>query len=336
MNLFTSILLVSANPLLPAKPNRLFLSMIQLKAYKRPVLVLLVIAFLSCLTFGQWPPIEGVNGELVFPVMVLLMLSGFYFVSQDFFKKFSLLFKGMMGAIVLYILALQFLDLSGVNGIFNFIALPIPFFMILWFFEKWKWVKSLEAAKEDAELALLKSQINPHFFFNTLNNLHALAVKKSDDTPEVILKLSELMRYTIYEGENDRVSLQTEVDCLNNYIDLHKIRHKRNVDIRFESAISEELKVTPLLFVTLLENAFKHGVETVNEGAFIHMKLVAEKEEIIFTVKNSFERKSGDQEKGIGLKNLKKRLELIYPDRHQLNIVQTDDIFAVTLSIKNT
>ena len=120
-----------------------------------------------------------------------------------------------------------------------------------------KFILTLKNEKAKAELALLKSQINPHFLFNSLNNLYGLTIEKSDDAPTVVLKLSDMLRYTIYEGQENIVPLKEEVNYLQNYIELHKIRHQKSVDIVFDYEIDESIRVAPLLFIILLENAFK-------------------------------------------------------------------------------
>ena len=206
---------------------------------------------------------------------------------------------------------------------------------MLWFYEQWKWFRTLKAEKAEAELALLRSQVNPHFFFNTLNNLYSLVVHQSEKAPEVILKLSDMMRYTIYEGKKDKVSLKEEIEYLQGYIDLHKIRYQKEVDIRFETSEESELQIAPLLFIVPLENAFKHGVESLREGAYIHasVKTDIQNEKLVFEISNNFEEKESESKKGIGLENLRQRLELLYPEQHQLDIVKEEGVFTVTLQL---
>ncbi|UII31049.1 sensor histidine kinase [Fulvivirga ulvae] len=216
---------------------------------------------------------------------------------------------------------------------FTLMILPIPLFLLLWGYEQWKWLKSLKADKTAAELALLKTQINPHFFFNTLNNLYSLTVKHSDDAPKVILKLSDMMRYTIYEGKKSLVSVKEEIEYLNNYIDLHKIRYHKRVDISFSHEVDDHDQVAPLLFIILLENAFKHGVESLSDGAYIDMHLTGNGKNICFSIKNNFDPAQKSAPAGIGLDNLKRRLDLIYPERHQLAITDEGGIFTANLSI---
>jgi LytS/YehU family sensor histidine kinase len=150
----------------------------------------------------------------------------------------------------------------------------------------------------------------------------------------VILKLSEMMRYTIYEGKNDRVLLSEEVTYLENYIALHEIRHHKNVRIQFEHSISPEDKIAPLLFIILLENAFKHGVEKLTNDAYVKIRLHSDKKGIYFSIENNYESDTEQKEEGIGLENLKRRLLLIYPDAHTLTIDQKPSTYKVDLILK--
>lgn len=212
-----------------------------------------------------------------------------------------------------------------------FIPLPILFFVFV--FEQWKWVQNLKADKSKTELSLLRSQINPHFFFNTLNNLYALTIKNSKQAPEVILKLSDMMRYTIYEGEKETVAIQDEITYLQNYIELHKIRYKKSVNISFQKEIEPSIQVAPLLFIILLENAFKHGIETLTENAYIHIELSEIENEVVFSIENNFDPKEQTSSNGIGLKNLKRRLTLLYPQQHELIVAKTSNTYKTTLKI---
>ncbi len=169
-----------------------------------------------------------------------------------------------------------------------------------------------------------------------LNNLYALTIKNSEKAPEVILKLSEMMRYTIYEGKKDVVSVKDEIEYLSNYIELHKIRYRNKVDIQFTHDIDNNLEVAPLLFIIFLENAFKHGLEKNHEDGFIHMNLNGDSNQIQFTIKNKFDPNQEDETTGIGLTNLKRRLDLTYPKKYDLNISNENSIYLVNLKIDLT
>lgn len=191
----------------------------------------------------------------------------------------------------------------------------------------------LKNEQTQAELVHLRSQLNPHFFFNTLNNLYALSIKNSKLAPEVILKLSEMMRYTIYEGEKKYVTIKDEITYLENYIELHKIRYKKSVLITFNHTIDQGLTITPLLFINLLENAFKHGVDTLREDAFVKINLTNDANTIYFSIENNFDEKKKNHSKGIGQENLKRRLSLLYPKKHTLEFTRQNNIYKATLKI---
>lgn len=217
----------------------------------------------------------------------------------------------------------------------SILAVAVPGYIIFsWLFEKWRLIRQLKNEKMKAELMLLKSQINPHFFFNTLNNLYGLTVEKSDLAPEVVLKISDMMRYTIYEGQKDQVPLRDELEYLETYIELHKIRYQKKVDINFTSQIQgEAFNITPLLFIILLENAFKHGVDSLTENAYVHLSLIAGNDKVLFAIENNYDPNEGSEADGIGLENLKRRLELLYPEKHRLAINDEDAVYKVQLEI---
>lgn len=223
--------------------------------------------------------------------------------------------------------------LQNKTELFLLFLIPIPVFISLWVYEQWKWLQSLKVEKSKAELEMLQAQINPHFFFNTLNNLYALTIKNSDKAPEVILKLSDMMRYTIYEGKKDLVPIKEEIEYLTNYIELHKIRYRYNVDIKFAHDIDTSLKVTPLLFIIFLENAFKHGLEKNHENGYIHMNLEESNEQIHFSIENNFNEDLQNDTDGIGLTNLKRRLDLTYPKNHELSITADNNVYTANLKI---
>ncbi|MFT5749840.1 MAG: hypothetical protein ACI93S_001111 [Ancylomarina sp.] len=280
------------------------------------------------------------DNPITFLLLLLFLLGSIYILTPVFFTKYLKLIVAIYVSAMLYFTYVRLFsgDIETYREInkgmaISFFFIPIPLFIILWLFEQWKWLKTLQADKSKAELALLKTQINPHFFFNTLNNLYALTVKHSDQAPAVILKLSEMMRYTIYEGKKELVPLKDEIEYLNNYIDLHKIRYHKSVDIQFNTSVDESLQIAPLMYIILLENAFKHGVESLSDKAYIHINLQNDASGIQFTIENNFEANESNQEKGIGLDNIKQRLKLIYPKQHELHISEKESIFKVDLKI---
>ncbi|WP_165940189.1 sensor histidine kinase [Dyadobacter psychrotolerans] len=193
----------------------------------------------------------------------------------------------------------------------------------------------LEKEKSQAELNLLKQQLNPHFFFNTLNNLYALSLQKSSETPEVILQLADLMRYVIYKASEPSVRIMEEVKYLRDYLQLQSIRLKEKFDLRFDVDLPDEnFKIAPLLLVVLIENAFKHGIEPASGDAFLHITLKTDQRKLYFTCQNSFELVS-ENPLGIGLNNLRKRIHLLYPGNHNLKIEKDNTKFKVELELEN-
>lgn len=217
------------------------------------------------------------------------------------------------------------------------VALYYAFLLLagmIWVILQLKSFMTLKNETKKNELLHLQSQVNPHFFFNMLNNIYGLVDKDSDKAKKLILKLSDLMRYSIYEGEKSTVLLSEEVDFLKNYIDLHQMRYYKTIDIQFTTAIEEDIKITPLLLIILLENAFKHGVENLRENAYIHIQLVTTKTTLTFTIENNFDASEIAKETGIGLKNLKRRLHLVYPKKHTLNFTNIDSIYKAQLELQ--
>lgn len=218
-------------------------------------------------------------------------------------------------------------------ALMGLLLLSMGYLIFNWIYEKIKIIRELKNEKLHSELSLLKSQINPHFFFNTLNNLYGLAIEKSEETPEVILKLSEMMRYTIYDGKKETVSIEAEIKFLKNYIDLHTIRHFNKLDVKFDTKIHQsDLKIAPLLLINLLENAFKHGAEKLEKDAIINISIQEENNLLNFIIENNFE-DSKTNTNGIGISNLKRRLALLYPNTHDFSISKHNNIFRVELSL---
>lgn len=204
-----------------------------------------------------------------------------------------------------------------------------------WFFLQIKSILRLKKEKTQAELMHLKSQVNPHFFFNTLNNLYGLVRQDSAKAQQLILKLSDMMRYSIYEGQNDFVSLEEEIIYLENYIELHRMRYHKKINVQFDQRVEDpSIKISPLLFIILLENAFKHGVENLRKDAFVAIKLKATKKTIDFEIENNFDTEEERSKPGIGLKNLRRRLELLYHNKHKLTTSRRDAIYQAQLKLQ--
>lgn len=202
-------------------------------------------------------------------------------------------------------------------------------------------VKMMEKKQVESELNFLKSQINPHFLFNTLNSIYSLALKKSDQTAEVVLKLSDLLRYILYECNAERILLSKEIETLNNYIELERIRTRSTDRIRFSvNGEPGQIKVAPLIWISFVENAFKHGMGSLASEGFVNIEMDITPGALIFKCMNNFgESKpvyapNANNVGGIGMENLKKRLALIYPERHKLKIEKKEGIFFVELILK--
>ena len=201
--------------------------------------------------------------------------------------------------------------------------------------------QELETQTMQSELRFLKSQINPHFLFNTLNNLYALTLKKSDKAPEIVIKLSEMMRYMLYECNEKRVPLRKEIHYLQNYLDLERLRQHQSVQINLtvNGHIGDQ-QIAPLLFIPFLENSFKHGLNAQISQGFVNMTLEVDQQYMRFFIENSksdvlpMRPDSGRPSGGIGLVNVRRRLDLMYPDRYELSINDTPQTYAVTLELE--
>ena len=190
----------------------------------------------------------------------------------------------------------------------------------------------------ESELSFLKSQINPHFLFNTLNSLYALSLKKSDKAPELILHLSEMMRYMLYDSNEKYVKLSTEVNYIKNYLELEKLRYdnKAVITFDFESEVENDIDLPPLLLIPFVENAFKHGLGHTIEGGYVKIKLNVKKNQIDFWVENSKPssiKNNDNKSGGIGLKNVRRRLDLYFADSYKLSIREELTGFFVNLQI---
>ncbi len=221
-----------------------------------------------------------------------------------------------------------------VNALRIFLTIEIAYLIFYWVYKYRRGIQQLKSDKLEAELMLLKNQINPHFFFNTLNNLYSLIKKDADAAQDYVLKLSDLMRFTIYDSGKESVKLKDEVSYLINFIDLQTARYHKDIDVNFEKTIkNSDACIAPLLFIILLENAFKHGVERATENAFVHIKLIEDDNKVSFAVKNNYDTDESLENKGIGLKNLKDRLNLLYPNTHTLHNSIEENIYSTTLEI---
>lgn len=213
------------------------------------------------------------------------------------------------------------------------IFLTLPVVLALQWAKQNNRIVSLEKEMTRAELDLLKQQLDPHFFFNTLNNLYALSLQQSRQTPESILQLSELMRYVIYKGNEATVPIREEIKYINDYMQLQQIRLKMQLDLQFTRHVSNDAQpVAPMLLIVFIENAFKHGIEPADGPAFLHVQLTCTDRQLYFSCENSFE-PGTTRTTGIGLNNLQKRLALLYPERHVLKTAVKNHTFKAEMQL---
>ncbi|NOY36287.1 MAG: GHKL domain-containing protein [Chlorobi bacterium] len=257
---------------------------------------------------------------------------------------FSVIIVNIMFALVFQ--AATKIPLSWVNAL-SFSVLEFVYIIITSFFKFFKdWVENrglqlklmdIEKQKVEAELSALKSQLNPHFLFNVLNSIYAHSILKSDITPSIVLKLSDLMSYILYDCKTNMVSLQKEVEFIRNYIELEKIRLEEDIEVNFHVININHALIPPLLFVPLIDNAFKHGISSNPEKKCISLTIEIFKNRLCFSLVNSKGSiKNGIKGKtkgGIGIQNVRKRLELLYPDNHKMKVVDSEGKFEVEIII---
>ncbi len=188
--------------------------------------------------------------------------------------------------------------------------------------------------KLESELHFLRAQVNPHFFFNTLNNIYGLARKKSDQTPEAVMRLSKLMRFILYECTGNRISIEQEIKIIEDYIELEKLRYNERLKVIFKKNIDQKSQsIAPLLLLPFVENSFKHGASETRFNSKIEINLTLKNYELSFSIKNNKERDLQNNPQGLGLQNVRRQLELVYPNNHELTIHAEEESFSVFLKI---
>ncbi len=196
----------------------------------------------------------------------------------------------------------------------------------------------IEKEHINTELKALKAQINPHFLFNSLNLIYSLAIKHSKYTPEAIIQLSDILRYVTYDTKNERIELKKEIAVIENYIALQRLRVDKDANITFEYRVgNSHLKIAPMLFLPLIENSFKHGIGGDTSNTFVHLSLNSDNGQVHFEVENNIgkvDKSILHEDGGIGLENIKKRLELLYPEKYTFEVSGQNGIFKVKLYIK--
>jgi hypothetical protein len=367
--IFMSIEIVIQISAYLSKKNRLWNWLKQFNLEQGLLFFIFILGLLYIIFVKQLgaPPLNEASfltllGYTVQMIIILLIYYGFYLINHYFlvsrlFQKRGIVYY-MMGfaatLIFLYPIAAQLIaflpitketEIHPLNSVsvFNEINFAIPFAGMLlsipfiWAIQWWRQSNELIALskeKSETELALLKQQINPHFFFNTLNNLYALSRRQAPETPEVILQLSELMRYTIYKGKEKLVPIEEEVQYIEDYIKLQQIRLHKKLTVQFDKNIEQDaMLVPPLLFITFVENAFKHGIEPAEKDCYLSITLTANHQYLYFKCENSIEEPLDNTSKGIGLENLMRRLALLYPDQHTLNTKSLSNAYIAELDL---
>lgn len=201
--------------------------------------------------------------------------------------------------------------------------------------------QNIRLQKELAEssLQILQAQINPHFMFNVLNHVNVLIRKEPELASSVLVQYTHILRYQLYNGKKDSVSINQEVEFLKDFIEVEKIRWKNSLDVKYSWDIeNHDMGIAPLMLITFVENAFKHVSRSKTEKGYVHIDLTQKNRELILFVENSKYADNPGIEKqetsGIGLENIKKRLEILYPERYHLQISETDTIYSTSLSIQ--
>lgn len=205
------------------------------------------------------------------------------------------------------------------------------------FFKNQKISEQIQREHLNTELIFLKAQINPHFLFNSLNSIYSLAHKKSDLAPESIIRLSKIMRYVIDDSKSEKVLVSREVEHLTDYIELQKLRLTDKTKVSFKQSIENtSLHIEPMLLVPFIENAFKHGIDSINDS-LIDIDISLKKRKLKFTCTNTIARNKTETKEansGIGFQNVKRRLQLLYPGKHKLEVMDGNKIFSVNLTIR--
>ncbi len=269
-------------------------------------------------------------------LVVILLLSGWLHWTLQYFIEQPIYYPGEYWGPYLYPAKI----LKATTYVYPYVLVAFLIKFLKHWYEQQQVTAELAKGRLETELKLLRTQLHPHFLFNTLNNLYALTLKKSDKAPELVLKLSELMDYMLYEcGDTERVPLDREVQFVKNYFEIERLRYGDRLDIKSHfSSHSSDLMIAPLIFLPFLENAFKHGVSADLEDVWIDLDLRVEGNELQFRIRNSKPpgptTNGNGNGNGIGLKNLRRRLELQYGEgSHELTTSSTADTYEAHLRL---
>lgn len=258
-------------------------------------------------------------------VLVLISLgAGFYLLLFD--KWIDYIFEGYY-----FIAFYSFWDISLYFVVYLFAT------GLLRLARGWFRLQEIESEKNKAELKALHAQINPHFLFNSLNSIYALSRKHTEQVPQKIVQLSDLLRHIIYDSDLDFIPLEKEIEMLQNYIELQNLRTPESHRIQFEvKGVVSNKKIAPMIILPFVENSFKHGVKGGADRVFVSILLKVNKNELVMEIENSKGKAFNpvQEHRGIGIENVRKRLELIYPGRHSLKILEDEITFKVNLNLQ--
>jgi two-component system, LytTR family, sensor kinase len=225
--------------------------------------------------------------------------------------------------------------LSVIPSVFLVMFLFSIGFLTQQYFQIKKQQDAIRKQQVEAELNLLKSQINPHFLFNVLNSIYSLSLKKSDKAPEIVLKLSDILRYMLYETKQERVALIKELNMIRHYIDIERIRidSQQQITLKVTGDVQSYV-IAPALLIPFVENAVKHGIDSISERAYVNISVEINNGVLHFNCVNNFKEVKSKTVGGIGLENVQKQLQLIYPQEHNLSIETKNGVFMVSLNLK--
>lgn len=212
---------------------------------------------------------------------------------------------------------------------------PTLFILMIRYFKSQNRLVKINEQKKDAEINALKRQLNPHFLFNTLNNIYSLSLQKSEKAPDAIAQLADILDYIIYHCNDVYVSLDNEIKLLEDYIKLEKVRYDNRFQLFFNKKIEGDVKIAPLILLTFLENSFKHGVSQELNTAEINLTITANPKKILFNLQNSIPLKYKNNDKdSVGIKNVKEQLRLLYGNNYNLKTIKNKKSYTVILELK--
>ncbi|MEN8157315.1 MAG: histidine kinase [Bacteroidota bacterium] len=289
------------------------------------------------------------------PLLGITYLNLYYFIPRylrrEKYLLYALFFLVLVGggALFLYLLFDRWIDLFlpnyyfisyySIGQLMIYTGSLLLLSTLLKLSRSWFMLLRIEKITTSHQLKSLQSQINPHFLLNSLQSIYALSLEKSDRTPEVILKLSEILKYTLYETEHPKISLEQEIGLIRDYVEMYRLRTDPdrtdiNLDIKGDP---KNLHIAPMLLLPFIENSFKHGLRSGQKGAFMHIRLKVTSGTIEFSTRNNTgvsDPLDPDHRKGIGIENTRQRLELLYPEKYDLQIGEANETFSVNLKLE--